>query len=100
MAKKYMDVSPSDIVVTGANVAGIKNPPLLNYLVHDTNDAVEDLASVFGGISLDDIRIGADGTIIIRNAAFLKLAKDTINSAVAPVAGWGCANGVCAKMEM
>ena len=94
--KKPLDISPSDVFVTGANTAGIRDKALANYLLTDKNDAVEDLSRVFVPVTADQISLDETGAVIIDAPDFLAFAKDTVNNPVTPVAGWGCANaGYC-----
>lgn len=93
--KWKLEIEPSNVVMTGANTAGIKNSKLATYLVRETADAVSDLSNLYGNITSNDITISSDGTVVIDTVDFKKFAKDTINNPVAPVAGWGCANAGC-----
>lgn len=93
--KRKIEIDPSDVFVTGANLAGIRDKVLVNYLLKDTADAVEDLSSTFVPVTADQISIDETGAVIIDSAEFLTFAKDTVNNPITPVAGWGCANGAC-----
>lgn len=93
--KRKIDIQPSEIIVTGANKAGINNSTIASYLVTDNADAIEDLKKLYGQILLSEISISDDGIVFIDNPTFLQFAKNTVMNPVVPVAGWGCANGGC-----
>lgn len=93
--KRKVDIQPGDIVATGANIAGIRNSDVATYLARDSADAISDLSNLYGNIDASQISIDANGVVIIDTDDFRSFAKDTINNPVAPVAGWGCANGGC-----